>query len=120
MIDGFRWDDASIDLTFEDSRGRTKEVCLVFPFEGDEFLIFGATISGGRSRGDRIRPEGWEERAFVGLLERWYQQTTAAQEWNRRIEAAHASGKFFPVNEHPPPDRATLLAVMMMRALRNR
>src|SRR5262245_32096758 len=86
MVVGISWDDGgSHGLVFRDSRQVTKSVCLLDNLEGERNLILGTYVPD--SRGKRTLPLGGpEEKAFLGLLERWYRQDTDAKVWDERIE----------------------------------
>jgi hypothetical protein len=118
MIDSHSLDDGgSIGLVFKDSTGNEKSFVLLDNLDDEHNVVFGVCVGYPKER--RIALAGDEEKALVGLLERWYRQDPDATKWNDRIDAWLSSGQghFEQVWGEP---LAKLRAGCVLRALRSR
>jgi hypothetical protein len=83
MTYAISWSDGgSKGLAFVDSEGREFSVCLMNDLDGDRRLRFGSIVPG---KGHAVPIGGAEERAFLGLLERWAMQSPEARAWESRL-----------------------------------
>jgi hypothetical protein len=93
IVDSMVWlDGGSRSLIFEDSRQVRREVCLksdlAFQYHN---LSFDFVPSDGDSR--RVPISGSEEKALIGLLQRWQRHDPEARQWHDRIERYHGLNK---------------------------
>jgi hypothetical protein len=118
MIDSHSFDDGgSIGLVFKDSTGNEKSIVLLDNLDNEHNVVFGVCVAYPKER--RVALAGDEEKALLGLLERWYRQDPDATKWNDRIDAWSSSGRghFEQVWGEP---LAKVRAVYVLRALRSR
>jgi hypothetical protein len=121
MVVGMSWDDGgSHGLVFRDSRHVTKSFCLLDNLDGERNLILGT--SAPDRRGKRLPLGGPDEKAFLGLLERWYRQDPDATPWNERIEQWERSDRRFSIlrGDETEEQLGKGMAVGLMRRLRQR
>jgi hypothetical protein len=118
MIDSHSFDDGgSIGLVFKDSTGNEKSIVLLDNLDNEHNLVFGVCVAYPKE--GRVALAGDEEKALLGLLERWFRQDPDATKWNDRIDAWSSSGRgnFNQVWGEP---LAKLRAVCILRSLRSR
>jgi hypothetical protein len=118
MIDSHSFDDGgSIGLVFRDSTGNEKSIVLLENLDNERNVVFGVCVAHSKER--RVTLAGDEEKALLGLLDRWYWQDPDATKWNDRIDGWLSSGRghFEQVWGEP---LAKLRAVCILRALRSR
>ena len=121
MIDSHGFDDGgSLGLVFRDSKGNEKSITLLDNIDDEHNVVFGVCIANPNER--RAPLAGDEEKAFLGLLERWYRQDPNATKWSDRIDRWLSSGRkhsegFSQVWGEP---LAKLRAVFILRELRSR
>jgi hypothetical protein len=121
MTDSHGFDDeGSIGLVFRDSKGSEKSVTLLDNLENEHNLVFGVCEAYPKER--RSPLAGNEEKALLGLLERWYRQDQDAMKWNDRIDRWWSAGRghFKEGNEVWGEQLAKLRAVCVLRELRSR
>ncbi len=122
MIESHSFDDGgSIGLVFRDSKGNEKLITLLDNLYDEHNLVFGV-CEGYPKGGSRAPVAGIDEKAFLGLLERWYRQDPDATKWNDRIDRWLSSGRGHSegFNEVWGEPLAKLEAVCILRALRSR
>jgi hypothetical protein len=131
IVDALSFDDGgSNGLRFADSRGTVKDVCLEDSLiwdddpnvlEGHHNIIMNSFFPRGEHT-YRVPISGVEERALLGLLERWASHDPHAQELKRRHELYHRGEisleRFW--DGLPDRDRAKQIAVSILRELRAR
>jgi hypothetical protein len=84
VVEGISWSDGgSMGLSFRDSRQVLRAVCLENDLDGNKSLTFGKMTPNWERR---VAMGGSEERAFLGLLQRWHRRDPEAQEWFNRME----------------------------------
>ncbi len=93
IVDGMSFDDGgSKGLRFADARGAVRDVCLEDTrvweddpnvLEGHHNVILNSFFPRGE-RARRVAISGVEERALLGLLERWAKQDPGTKELKRR------------------------------------
>jgi hypothetical protein len=121
MIDSHGFDDGgSIGVVFRESKGNEKSITLLDNLENEHNLVFGVCDAYPKER--RCPLAGDEEKALLGLLERWYRQDPEATKWNDRIDRwlSADSGHFEGGNEVWGEPLAKLRAVCVLRKLRSR
>jgi|GEM_PF-2370494 len=88
-------DGGSMGLTFQDSRHVTNAVCLA---RDDAFetshLSFGGMVPDPHTS---VPIGGIEEKAFLGLLQRWQRQDPEARQWSKKIERYLQSDRKSPL-----------------------
>src|SRR4051794_10563190 len=78
MTDAMSFDDGgSQGLAFRDAARTVRYVCLLNKLDGERNLLLGSFFP-TPSRGCKVPVGGPEERAFLGLLERWLRQDAEA------------------------------------------
>jgi hypothetical protein len=94
--------------------------------KGRQNLVLGTVVPyeeyGRKIPVAKIPVAGVEEKAILGLFERWYSQDGDAKTWNDRYERrimSHPGGDFF-ADEEPEEQRAKAFAVKLMRKLKSR
>jgi hypothetical protein len=86
VVNAMSFDDGgSKGLRFADSRGVQKDVCLENTLGGQRNVVLNSFVPRG-DRGQRVPIAGVEERALLGLLERWARQDHDAMELERLYE----------------------------------
>lgn len=91
VVKGISWSDGgSVGLSFIDSRQVLRAVCLENDLGGNQSLTFGKMTP---NRDRRVTIGGSEERAFLGLLQRWLRRDLEAQEWFNKMERWSRSDK---------------------------
>jgi hypothetical protein len=123
FVEGISIDDGgSIGLVFTDSTGKTKSFCLLHNLEGQRNLIIGTSSSDTRSKG--IVPiAGADEKALLGLLERWYRSDPDARLWEIRIENWMTSDRLHSVSDSRKDNVRQIakgMAVAVLKTLRER
>jgi hypothetical protein len=109
------WSDGgSLGISFKDSRQIEKAACLENDLDGNRNLTFGTLTP---NRDNRVKVGGIEEKAFLGLLQRWRRQDPEAQELHDRIESNPQSG--FTDNE-TDQQRTKAMTIALMRKLLKR
>jgi len=120
LVKGISFSDGgSIGLSFRDSKQVLREVCLVHDLFGVKNLTFGELTPNWDRK---VAIGSREEQAFLGLLQRWYNQDLEAQEWFKRMEQWSRSDKqvsLFTGNESEQ-QRAKPHAVAIMKSLMER
>ncbi|MFO0960609.1 MAG: hypothetical protein U0800_24770 [Isosphaeraceae bacterium] len=131
IADAMSFDDGgSMGLRFEDAQGAVKDICLQnsLAWEGDpksdaghHILVLNSFFPDGK-RARRVPVSGGEERALLGLLERWASLDSDAQELEKRFEALERGELSSDDFWKDLPDQARLkeVAVSILRALRAR
>ena len=131
IVDALSFDDGgSNGLRFADSRGTVKDVCLEDSLirEGDPNVLEGhhnIIMNSFFPRGEqaqRVPISGVEERALLGLLERWASYDADAKELERRHRLYERKKISFEAFWEGLPDRARVkqIAVSILRELRAR
>ena len=98
-----------------------RSVCLLFLEEDDDphkrNLLMGSSVPVPRY-GKRVPVAGFEEQAFLGLLERWYRSDPEAREIDRRV----AEKTTEPFSDAGKTDEyyAKVIAVRILTILRRR
>jgi len=119
IVDGKDWDDGGgKGLSFKDSKGVVRSVCLRDGLDGGQDLTLGSMTPG---RGRKVAVGSPEEQAFLGLLQRWSLQDPEAREWSRRIEQwlrADIKQSILRGDETAEQLRAMFAVKMMLRLLR--
>ena len=129
LLDAISWDDGgSKGIRFRDARGTVRLVCLENgPLFGDEngdelppIVVFGGYAP--RAEGSRRVPiRGVEERALLGLLDRWARGDATAAELDRRVTARYAGRPVGEITAGLADDAGvTLIAVAILAKLRAR
>ncbi|WP_237722934.1 hypothetical protein [Singulisphaera acidiphila] len=91
LVKCISWSDGgSMGLSFRDSRQVLRAVCLENDLDGNKSLTFGKMTP---NRYKEVTIGGSEERAFLGLLQRWLRRDLEAQEWFNRMERWSRSDK---------------------------
>ena len=98
----------------------TKSFCLLDNLDGERNLILGT--SAPDRKGKRLPLGCPDEKAFLGLLERWYRQDPDAISWNERIEQRERSDRRFSIlrKNETEEQLGKGMAVSLMRRLRQR
>jgi hypothetical protein len=118
MVIGISWDDGgSKGLVFKDSRQIIRSVCLLDNLADEQNLIFGNYVPDHDAK--RIPIGAPEEKAFLGLLERWYRQDPEARAWNDRMERSDHRHSILKGGE-TEEQISTGIAVYIMRKLGKR
>jgi hypothetical protein len=118
MVMGISWDDGgSKGLIFKDGKGVTRSVCLLHNLEDEQNLILGNHIPVPDAK--RIPIRAPEEKAFLGLLQRWYRQDPDARAWNDRMERSDHRHSILKGDE-TKEQLAKGIAVSIMRKLSER
>jgi hypothetical protein len=120
MVQGLSWDDGgSMGLLFRDSKQVEKAVCLVNDLDENKDLVLGSMFP---SQDKRVPVGGDEERAFLGLLQRWCRQDPEAREWLSRMESRSRPGKDGSIFRGDESEQQLVKgrAVSMMRKLQKR
>ncbi len=121
MIDSHGFDDGgSIGLVFRDSKGNEKSITLLDSLDDEHNVVFGVCIA--YPKGRRAPLAGDEEKALLGLLERWYRQDPDATKWNDRIDRWLSSGRKHSEgwSQVWGEQLAKVRAVLILRELRSR
>jgi hypothetical protein len=121
MNDSRGFDDGgSIGLVFRDSKGNEKSITLLDNLDDEHNVVFGVCIAYPKE--SRAPLAGDEEKALLGLLERWYRQDPNATKWNDRIERWLSSSRKHSEgwNHVWGEPLAKLRAVLVLRELRSR
>jgi hypothetical protein len=113
-------DGGSIGIVFRDSKGNEKAITLLDNLDGEHNLVFADYFADPTLR--RVPLAGNEEKALMGLLERWYRQDPDAVKWNDLIEKwlSLGRGPIKGANEIWGEPLAKLRAVCILRALASR
>jgi hypothetical protein len=117
---GISFDDGgSLGLVFKDSKQVKKAVCLENDLEGNQYLVLGSYTP---DENKRVPMSGDEERAFLGLLQRWLRRDPEAQEWSDRLERGARPGKYGSIfkDDETQQQQAKGFAVGMLRRLLKR
>ncbi|MFO0889124.1 MAG: hypothetical protein U0790_08285 [Isosphaeraceae bacterium] len=122
MVFGISWDDGgSNGLSFKDARGTEYSICMMDSLDGDQHLRFGSTIP---EKGRPVSIGSEEERAILGLLQRWSSQSRDAQAWMAKIEEWRETNKVDRVSifngDESDHQRGNLFAVSIMERLERR
>ncbi len=122
MVVGMAFDDGgSHGLVFKDSRQVVRSVCLLANLEEEQNLILGSVYptSGGKGK---VPIGGVEEKAFLGLLERWYRQDPDAKVWNDRMDQWARSDQRHSIRrgDETKEQLGKGIAVGLLRSLRKR
>src|SRR5262249_7717694 len=97
MVVGNSWDDGgSHGLVFRDSKQVIRSVCLLDNLAGEQDLLFGTNVPDSRGR-VKHPVGGAEEKAFLGLLERWYRRDIDAKAWSKRMERSARAGHRYSI-----------------------
>lgn len=119
IVDGKVWDGGGgKGLSFKDSKGVVRSVCLRDGLDGGNDLVLGSMTP---DRGAKVAVGGPEEQAFLGLLQRWSLQDPEAREWSRRIEQwlrADIKHSILKGDETAEQLRAMFAVKMMLKLLR--
>lgn len=114
-------DGGSEGLRFADARGKARDICLEDSLSGQPNLVLDSFLPDGE-RARRVPIAGVEERALLGLLERWARQDPDARELERR-HALYEDGKL-SIDAFwkglPERDRVKGVALNILRRLRER
>lgn len=131
IVDAMSFDDGgSKGLRFADSRGAVRDICLADTriwednpnvLEGHHNIILNTFFPHGR-RAQRVPISGVEERALLGLLERWGRRDTDATELERRYRLLERGEINFDAFWEGLPERSRLkaTAVSILLELRAR
>ena len=131
VVDGMSFDDGgSKGLRFADARGAVRDVCLEDTrvweddpkvLEGHHNIILNSFFPDGE-RARRVAISGVEERALLGLLERWANRDADAKELERRYGLYERGEIGVDAFWKGLPDRGRPkeTAVSILRALRAR
>jgi hypothetical protein len=115
IVQGISWsDDGSFGILFKDSNQVEKAACLEDDIDGNRDLSFGTLKPNPQNR---VEMGGVEEKAFIGLLQRWLLQDPEAQELYDLMESKSRS--VFTGGE-TEQRRTKAMAVSMMRKLMKR
>lgn len=120
MVAGMAFDDGgSHGLVFKDSRQVVRSVCLLANLQEEQNLSFGSIYS---YSGEKVPIGGAEEKAFLGLLERWYRQDPDAKVWNDRMERNERSTWRHSLrrSDETKEELGKGIAVLLLRSLRKR
>lgn len=118
IVDSLVGDDGHKGLSFRDSRGVVRSVCVGIDPDGDNDLMLGSMTP---DRGTKVAVGGPEEQAFLGLLQRWSLHDPEAQACSERIEQwLHANIKqpILTGSETAEQRHAMRAVVMMLKLLR--
>ena len=121
LVDSMSWDDGgSKTLIFKDARGKEKCICLLDKLNGDQNLILNS-ISPGRQtpNSERLPVACAQERAFLGLLERWRRDDPEALVTERLIEN-HDRGVIDDETLYRKLDLSRYTAICILQTLRER
>ena len=112
-------DDHWMGLTFRDAKGVDREAKFVYywPPVRDHPGYQRKLLLGGE-----VAPGGAEERAFLGLLQRWYRDDGESQQLWARVERHDPSLKSMPWGWEGLTEResAKVVAALMMRVLQDK
>jgi hypothetical protein len=122
MADGLSLSDGgSISIEFQDARGRTRSVLLKNEWgtDGRANLVVGWVGVQTAERAD-LPISGREERALLGLLERWLRDDPTAKIWKDK-EDRHAPELFESTEwKKDPRSRGIIFALGIMERLKKR
>jgi hypothetical protein len=126
IVSGMSFDDGgSQGLRFKDAQGVVRDLCLERTLsverEHPETLVLNSYVPAG-DHAWRVPRHGIEERATLGLLERWASQDRDAQELDRRYQLYESGAIGVEAFWEGIPDHARVkeTAVSIMRTLRAR
>ena len=119
MLDGISWSDGgSMGLLFRDSRQVVRAACLAVDLEDHHELTFGEMTPNLPAK---VPVGGAEEKAFLGLLQRWARDDPRARACRRRMDdgtgswvGEYRSGKI------PKEEYARYFAIALLRDLEAR
>lgn len=113
-------DDHWMGVTFRDAKGVERQARYIYywPPVGDHPGYQRKLLLGGRE----VAPSGAEERAFLGLLQRWYQGDAESQELWARSERDDPALKWQPWGWEGLTEQETakFVAALMMKVLQSR
>ena len=115
-------DGGSVCLEFEDSKGWTGVVCLMSGWGnyGSDDLVLGSFWPVGQGDKKAVPVGGPEERAFIGLLDRWVSNDPEAQSWKQQMD--RRDPELYASSDWKDDDhrRATVFALSVLRRLKDR
>ncbi len=131
IVEAMSFDDGgSKGLRISDARGKVKDICLEDTrmweadpriLEGHHNIILNSFFPDGK-HAQRVPISGVEERALLGLLERWVHQEPDAEELERRLRIYKRGEMSIDAFWSGLPDRSREkgIAISILRTLRAR